>query len=177
MVRGHQGERVVTSVFRQVTLKPSVDLISGDIRIEELTSEPSLFNPRELFTKHAITVVRTRDKMVRDALIALGWRPPVEPQDMPAMGVREHVRAQDPATSIAAAERAGGAARRHCAAILKALEDGDMTVREIGTKIGLTHVQVARRMPDLQRAGLAHVVQTPGGDDLERGGCRVWRRS
>lgn len=161
-----------------VTISPSVDLVSGVIRIEEVTSEPDLFNPRELFRRHAVSVVQTRDKAVRDALIALGWRPPVEAAQMPDLGLREHVRAQDPGTSIAAAEKARGAAKHHCEAIVRALEQhGDMTVREIGAKVGLTHVQVARRMPDLKRAGLAEVVQTPSGNDLERGGCRVWRRS
>ena len=71
-----------------------------------------------------------------------------------------------------------GAAKRHCEAIVNALSlHGDMTVREIGARIGLTHVQVARRMQDLKRAGLAEVVQTASGDDLERDGCRVWRRA
>lgn len=164
--------------FQKVTITPRVDMASGAISLEEITEEPDLFNRRELFRRHAITVVQTREKAVRDALIALGWRPPVEASEMPDLGLREHVRAQDPGTSIAAAEKARGAAKHHCEAIVRALEQhGDMTVREIGARVGLTHVQVARRMPDLKRAGLAEVVQTSSGRDLERGGCRVWRRS
>lgn len=176
LVRGVEGGAVMQ--FQKVTITPLVDLASGTISLQEFIEEPDLFNPRELFKRHAIQVVQTRDKAVRAALIALGWRPPADQGQMPDLGVREHVRAQDPGTSIAAAEKARGAARRHCEAIVNALDlHGDMTVREIGAKVGLTHVQVARRMPDLQRAGLAEVVQTPGGDDLERGGCRVWRRA
>lgn len=159
-----------------VDLKPSVDLASGVIRIEEITTSPDLFNPRELFRQHAVTVVQTRDKIVRDALIALGWRPPLEQAEAPDFDVRKSVRAHDPLTSITAAEGAAPAAKRHCMAILSALIDKDLTVREIATHIGITHVQVARRMPDMQRAGKVVVVQTPSGEDLERGGCRVWRR-
>lgn len=40
--------------------------------------------------------------------------------------------------------------------------------------IGLTTVQAARRLADLQMLGLVEVL-TVGGADVVRNGCRAWR--
>lgn len=48
------------------------------------------------------------------------------------------------------------------------------TASEIAAITGLTVVQIDRRLPDLQRANRAQVVQFEGAD-LIRNGYRVWR--
>lgn len=77
-------------------------------------------------------------------------------------------RATDPATSHEAAARAANVVGAHHKAILAALAQGDANIFEIGIRAGLTHVQVARRMIELQRAGQARPT------DERREGCRVW---
>ncbi len=161
-----------------VTIAPKVDLANHLIVLEEVHKHPSLFDARETETQFAKTVVNLRDKAVRDALICLGWRPPAEPYAPPHVDVRERVRAHDAGTSVTAAERASKFAGKHCEAIAAALNGRDLTVREIAAAIGLTHIQVARRMPEMARGGQVHVVtHMVDGElkDLERDGCRVWR--
>lgn len=85
------------------------------------------------------------------------------------------VRAQDPITSVEAAERAAEFAGSHKERILRALGDAELSAREIAKASGLELVQVDRRLHELQRDRLAEVV-TAGGADVARGGCRVWRR-
>lgn len=83
-------------------------------------------------------------------------------------------RATDPATSHAAAAQARTFAKSHSLRILECLRlYGRSTAKMLGTYTGLSVVQVDRRLPDLQRAGLARVVQVEGRD-MERGGFRVW---
>ena len=83
------------------------------------------------------------------------------------------VRASDPLTSVLAAERSRLFASGHCAAILAALSGTQATVHELSSRTGLEVVQIARRLPQLKAAGHARVVQL-GGEDLMRGGARVW---
>lgn len=83
------------------------------------------------------------------------------------------VRAHDPLSSVLAAERAPLFAGKHCDRILAALRGRPSTAHEIQAATGLTVVQIDRRLPDLAKAGKARVVQC-GGEDLMRGGARVW---
>ena len=83
-------------------------------------------------------------------------------------------RASDPISSVLAAERAIKFAGNHCDRILADLKRrGQATPHEMQCTTGLTVVQIDRRLPDLQKAGKARVVQR-GGIDLMRGGARVW---
>lgn len=84
------------------------------------------------------------------------------------------VRATDPLSSVMAAEAAINFAGKHCERILTALKAaGQATPHEMQDATGLTVVQIDRRLPDLQKAGKARVVQA-NGDDLTRNGYRVW---
>ena len=68
----------------------------------------------------------------------------------------EHPRAResDPITSWIAADQAKGFANRHARMIIGALQKGPMGKDGICTITGLDGVQVARRLPELQRQGL-----------------------
>lgn len=74
---------------------------------------------------------------------------------------RTHARRSDPGTSHESAARLKEFANGHCATILSALrEHGAQTIDEIAKRTNLTSVQVARRLPDLGKAGYA----APTGD-------------
>jgi predicted ArsR family transcriptional regulator len=68
----------------------------------------------------------------------------------------EHPRAResDPITSWIAADQAKDLAKRHHKLILSALKIGNMGKDGICSVTGLDGVQVARRLPELQRQGL-----------------------
>lgn len=84
------------------------------------------------------------------------------------------VRASDPLSSVMAAEAAAKFAPNQCARILDALRRfGPASAAELQRRLGLTVVQIDRRLPDLREAGQARVVQV-GGKDLMREKCRVW---
>lgn len=61
-------------------------------------------------------------------------------------------RANDPATSHAAAKRAP--VRGHCLKILEALAAGPAGQSQIAERTGLTVAAVSKRLPDLRRNGL-----------------------
>jgi hypothetical protein len=92
-------------------------------------------------------------------------------------------RRDDKDTSKLAARNAERFAHTHFAAILEALRQGDGTIYEIAHRCwergkGLNHVQVARRMPELARAGF--VVDTGDtrpatGQPYKLSRCTVWR--
>lgn len=82
-------------------------------------------------------------------------------------------RRNDPQTSHQAADRAERFAKSHAGRILFALQRAALTASEIGHVTGLSVVQVDRRLPELQRAGRAYVLQQ-GGQDVTRDGYRVW---
>lgn len=90
------------------------------------------------------------------------------------MQVQHLVRASDPLSSVLAAERVPNFANGHYALILAALaKGGQVTPHEMQATTGLTVVQIDRRLPELCRFGKARVVQV-NGEDLMRGGARVW---
>lgn len=90
------------------------------------------------------------------------------------MQVQHLVRARDPITSVLAAEAAIKLAGNHCDRILADLKQrGQATPHEMQCTTGLTVVQIDRRLPELLKAGRVRVVQR-GGEDLVRGGARVW---
>lgn len=73
-------------------------------------------------------------------------------------------RRTDPGTSMVAAEMAGGLAAEHKDLILGllAVAKRSMGATEIANMLGLTQVQVCRRLPELQRAGLIRVADGQG---------------
>lgn len=89
--------------------------------------------------------------------------------------IKLRVRAQDPVTSVAAAERSLKFSATHKGRILAALEEaGAATAHEISLASGLSVVQVDRRLPELARDDLAEVLRI-GDSDVTRDGFRVWR--
>jgi CRP-like cAMP-binding protein len=94
------------------------------------------------------------------------------------MNVQHCVRASGPASAVRAAEHVHSFAPSQCDRILSAI--GQLTANrlgataaEIGEACGLTVVQVARRLPELRRAGRTLVLQHDSGD-LMRNGYRCW---
>ncbi len=86
------------------------------------------------------------------------------------------VRSSDPLTSVQAAEKASSFASSQASRILQALKThGPRSPKELEQLLGLTVVQIDRRLPDLKRDKLADVVTLDDGADLVRDGCRVWR--
>ena len=90
-------------------------------------------------------------------------------------------RRDDPPTSKLAAAAAQDLARAHCTLILFALVVGPATIHELAARTRLTHVQVARRMTDLEDAEpmLARPKRGADGSVLTRPSpsgrpCRVW---
>jgi len=81
----------------------------------------------------------------------------------------------DPITSHLAAQKAEKFASGHAATILQCLKDhGAQTIDMIAKRTGLTAVQAARRLPELQREGRAE----PTGKLLpSASGCseREWK--
>lgn len=82
-------------------------------------------------------------------------------------------RHRDPETSHAAASKVGGLAARHRDLILAALTRPG-NIYEIGARCGLTHVAVARRLPELHGAKPKPLAEPT---EEKRDGCRVWRRT
>lgn len=89
--------------------------------------------------------------------------------------LRPLARATDPATSHAAAASAAGLARDHHAKILEAIQIfGPATIYQVAYMTNLTHVQVARRMPELQAAGDVRVKTDETRAAPTGRQCRVW---
>ena len=82
-------------------------------------------------------------------------------------------RATDPQTSHAAALRVDEFSHVHFGLILGALRQAPGTIYQIGARAGLSHVQVARRMPELE--GLGHVVPHGAAEGPTGRACRVWQ--
>lgn len=164
----------------RTTITPRIDFANHVIRLEEMTETPDLSDIRgPMLRNHAIAVVNLRDKAVRDALICLGWRPPVEPEDQHSStpvddAARLRVRAQDPSTSVSAAEKTAAFAGNHSNRILSVCSRfNPMTAAEIAAKSGLTVVQVLRRTHELKRDGRLVVAQLCD-EDMVVDGYRCW---
>ena len=89
---------------------------------------------------------------------------------------RTHARATDPETSRAAASQAIGLAAAHRAKILahlKSIRPSGAIYQDIASAIGLEPHAVARRLPELQQAGLAKPLDATA---LTRSGrqARLW---
>lgn len=94
---------------------------------------------------------------------------------MNQLSIDLRARSTDPETSKEAARRAATFAESHAGRILAALKlHGPMTAHELHI-IGLTVVQIDRRLPELARLGLARVCKLDDGADMTRGGFRVWQ--
>lgn len=165
-------------------LEPKVDLANGLITIDEYETNPLLnddLSPtRTMLERHHRTVLETRDRMTRDALIKLGWTPPPErPKRKPAAecsdDARLRARAHDPGTSVAAADAAAAFAGSHKERILSALGEYELSTWQIAKRAGLTVVQVDRRIVELEREQQLEVMRADGRE-IERDGYRVCRR-
>lgn len=82
-------------------------------------------------------------------------------------------RRRDPFTSQLAASRVSNFAAGHYAGIRTALLIGPATIYEIAARTGLDHVAVARRLSEMERAGIAAPTNEtrPGPTGRQ---CRVW---
>lgn len=162
----------------ETIITPKVNLAEQTIELEEIERH-TMWPSRVVLEQHAVRVVRLRDKAVRDALICLGWRPPAEPAAQQSStpvddATRLRVRAHDPGTSVAAAERAAQFAGSHAQRILAVCSHTrPMTTAEIAGAAGLTVVQVARRTVELLRDKRLAVAQLDG-EDMVVDGYRCW---
>lgn len=87
---------------------------------------------------------------------------------------RSHARTSDPSTSHDAAARAEKFAKSQSGRILACLLTfGPMSKDQIATQLNLTGVQVSRRLPDLNRDGLAYPTDLT---NKSASGCaeRIW---
>jgi len=82
-------------------------------------------------------------------------------------------RKSDPVTSHTAARNADRFANGHKARIMEALRTSVATAHRLSELTGLTVVQIDRRLPELEKAGLARPVVVCG-QLLVIGGFRVW---
>ncbi len=80
-------------------------------------------------------------------------------------------RRRDPETSKAAAAKAASFAVSHRNRIMAVLRDEPGTIYDLAARCGLDHVEVARRMSECKRLGLA----VPTNE--KRDGCRIWRKT
>lgn len=97
--------------------------------------------------------------------------------EYPQPGARApRARRDDPVTSKLAAANAAAFAKDHADLIHQALATPG-NIYELAARISrahgidFSHVQVARRLPEMKAAGRAEPT------DERRGGCRVWKRT
>lgn len=84
-------------------------------------------------------------------------------------------RRTDPGTSRDAARNAERFASTQAGKVLAALTlHGPRSAHELEQLIGLSVVQIDRRLPDLKAAGLARVAKLDDGADKTLDGFRVW---
>lgn len=86
------------------------------------------------------------------------------------------VRSSDPATSIDAALAAPGMARNCYAGILAALKKhGPLGAEQVADSLGLHAYQVRKRLPEMERFGLAKVSDLPCRLTRFRREERIWQ--
>jgi hypothetical protein len=158
-----------------------VDLQAGRFSIMQVAESADL-DPLMSWREASVArVVDTLDTVVRNALIALGWTPPpAQKASAPAEAecsdaTRLRARANDPITSIMAAEKAKEFAGKHVDRILQALGDFELSTHQVATRSGLTVVQVDRRIIEMERERLIEILRQDGRP-IERLGYRVVRR-
>ncbi len=84
-------------------------------------------------------------------------------------------RRRDPETSHTAARNAEHFAGTHAGRILTALKThGPRNAHDLEALVGLSVVQIDRRLPDLKKAKLARVAKLDDGADQIKNGARVW---
>ena len=86
---------------------------------------------------------------------------------------KPRARKADPETSKIAADQAGELSRDHYIKIIDAVSRRPGTIYDIAERAGLSHVQVARRMPELQSMGWVEPTESVPGPTGRP--CRVWR--
>ena len=91
-----------------------------------------------------------------------------------ALDFTTRARRDDPVTSHQAAARVAEFAHAHQAVIVGSLmSQGAGTIYEIAARTGLDHVQVARRMPELEALQVARPTAETKPSPKGRA-CRVW---
>lgn len=106
---------------------------------------------------------------------SIGCQTAPEPLSDSADTAVRRARSTDPCTSKDAAVNAEKFAKTHAGRIAVALMAmGSGTAEEIAQVTGLTVVQTDRRLPEMQRAGIARVLEGIDGKPLTRGGFRIW---
>ena len=162
----------------ETIITPKVNFAAQTIEIEELERHEA-WPGRVVHEQRAVHIMRLRDQAVRNALICLGWRPPAEPGAQHSStpvdnDTRLRVRAHDPGTSVAAAEKAAQFAGSHAQRIIAVCSHTrPTTTAEIARAAGLTVVQVARRTVELLRDKRLVVAQL-NGEDMVVDGYRCW---
>lgn len=83
-------------------------------------------------------------------------------------------RRTDPSTSQAAAARVDEFAAEHYQRILRSLELGPASIYEIAERANITHVQVARRLPELLKGQRVRLIEGLVRRSPTGRSCRVW---
>lgn len=86
-------------------------------------------------------------------------------------------RRRDPDTSREAAERVNEFAAAHYQKIIAALRLGPGSIYDLADRAGITHVQAARRMGELEVGKQVRVVQGEKRRSPSGRPCRVWART
>jgi hypothetical protein len=116
---------------------------------------------------------QTREAPVMDLLAWAGLDP--APIAEAAADARRRARNGDPATSHAAARAADRIAADHFAKILRALRQwGPGTIYDIAEHTRLSHVQVARRLPEMRDKGWGVGPTNVTAEGPTGRQCRVW---
>lgn len=91
-----------------------------------------------------------------------------------AFDFTRRARRRDPETSKAAAARAGEFGSDHHRKIVGSLmTQGPATIYELAERTKLDHVAIARRLPELEKLGVARPTQNMRASPSGRA-CRVW---
>lgn len=91
-----------------------------------------------------------------------------------ALDFTKRARRDDPVTSHQAAAQVQEFAHHHHAKILGSLiTQGRATIHELAERLGLDHVQIARRLPELQALAVARPTDETKPSPKGRP-CRVW---
>ena len=83
-------------------------------------------------------------------------------------------RRNDPTTSVRAALRVDEFSHTICAKIYQELKKGDGTYEQLANRLALRPDQLCRRLPDLQKAGLAEPTEKTATGQAGRS-QRIWR--